>query len=1098
MHSFINPEAIVAERGSVPVRPHYVAQVRDFPLNLLDDRQFEILVYELAKGEIPAIDHRAVSLLGYGADKGRDIVLYNEGIPSGIIQCKRYASSFGLNNFIVEVCKLLMFSLRDERILGQANTIPYELWTSKGITEDLREFILASDPEHRAVALIPEAIEKVRKAYRSLADLPGNITPEEEHQAVVRRFSRLRFKHIGGIDINQKLWAQPKVARWFFRGPSDTPERATYEQIDGLVESLRRQQLSAFTASGKAGDAPYVSRESISLAFDQFLQSGSKVMVVVGGSGFGKTTWLARLLEQDNSTNPFTLIRGDDIADSDDSIAITLGRHLRSGRLSNITSFELDQAVWNWIDSANRIILIDGLDRVPAQARQRLHRWLTRSLALCNGAPVRFVITTRPETWSLLLPELDEIASKLFEQDIAEQRTSSLNSLPMDFLSWDEARLIYAAYGMDIWRHGNSYLRTPSMIANASRMSDGQPNPGHSPTRLAILKARVDEAVRDVEHRSGVGRAAAMTSLLALGRLIARSEDGRVRLQDLPDTASAVIIDEFTKSDLLRVHDDVVRPEMDEIIEYLWASAIDFKTLLESCGSADVNPLKVGALALSVAIMENADKASAHNAIRTIVQQSDGNRQLFEAAARAVSEFAEARAIKEEIRALVMLWRRPNLYLLTSNFGQLISNLRLPALDHLEVVLPLADYEDLDDWRLKYWQGDQFGRFITPFGRAAADLTKRSGPEVISLLAAELTRGKKRSAVAVFLLIEAFVSLPANQLKPLWEIPVHLRTPILREIAELFPAKMSEAVSLALDEHPLPSDENVLELFRAARALYARDPNSASLAPLGLNARRLLVEISNTGLRSKLIMCALMHKRNRLLQAELFRAYEEVDPEDLWLAVELLGSHRRAAVCRIVNDNGTPAKHSKALAYIGTSTRALPPRLWPYLSELIRAAIPSANDVGRRNAALAVEVLLYSSTNLEHLNHLKTVAMEIARSPNPDVRRPLTYFAGTPARGTSSRELIEFKNELLWELVRNEGGQNLGVIGWKILQSAHERAQPLAQLRFLIDRFGHERVMTEISPHDELEQNASWLLAELAACNPGDAVTATNSPLTAN
>ncbi|MEX2745786.1 hypothetical protein [Rhizobium mongolense] len=213
---------------------------------------------------------------------------------------------------------------------------------------------------------------------------------------------------------------------------------------------------------------------------------------------------------------------------------------------------------------------------------------------------------------------------------------------------------------------------------------------------------------------------------------------------------------------------------MDEIVEYLWASSIGFDNLLESCSSADPNPLKVGALALSVAILENADKALAHNAVRAVVKRSDGNRQVFEGAARVANEFSDARAIKEEIKTLVMLWRRPNLYLLTSNLGQLLSNLRLPALDHLDVILPLAEYEDLDDWRLKYWQGDKFGRFITPFGRATADLTKRSGPGVISLLATELECGKKRSAVATFLLIKAFVSLPAEQLKPLWEIPVHL------------------------------------------------------------------------------------------------------------------------------------------------------------------------------------------------------------------------------------------------------------------------------------------------------------------------------------
>ncbi|MHC2296113.1 hypothetical protein ACVJBD_000319 [Rhizobium mongolense] len=77
---------------------------------------------------------------------------------------------------------------------------------------------------------------------------------------------------------------------------------------------------------------------------------------------------------------------------------------------------------------------------------------------------------------------------------------------------------------------------------------------------------------------------------------------------------------------------------------------------------------------------------------------------------------------------------------------------------------------------------------------------------------------------------------------------------------------MAEAVGFGLSEHPLPQEENVRELFRASRSLYAKDPSSAGLAPLGRSARKLLAEVSNTNLRSKLIICALMHKPDRQLQ----------------------------------------------------------------------------------------------------------------------------------------------------------------------------------------------------------------------------------------
>ncbi|MGZ2386217.1 hypothetical protein [Rhizobium brockwellii] len=48
-------------------------------------------------------------------------------------------------------------------------------------------------------------------------------------------------------------------------------------------------------------------------------------------------------------------------------------------------------------------------------------------------------------------------------------------------------------------------------------------------------------------------------------------------------------------------------------------------------------------------------------------------------------------------------------------------------------------------------------------------------------------------------------------------------------------------------------------------------------------------------------------------------------------------------------------------------------------------------------------------------------------------------------------EIIEFKDELLWELVKAEESSNLQVVGWKILQSAHERSDAPEKLQYLID-----------------------------------------------
>ncbi len=83
-------------------------------------------------------------------------------------------------------------------------------------------------------------------------------------------------------------------------------------------------------------------------------------------------------------------------------------------------------------------------------------------------------------------------------------------------------------------------------------------------------------------------------------------------------------------------------------------------------------------------------------------------------------------------------------------------------------------------------------------------------------------------------------------------------------------------------------------------------------------------------------------------------------------------------------------------------------------------------------------------------------------------------------------EIIEFKDDLLSELVKAEDGSNLHVVGWKILQSAHERPDAPEKLQYLIDKFGLERTMSELSLYLQLEQNAGWVLDRLGIGIPED------------
>jgi hypothetical protein len=85
--TFVSAVLINEERALIRARPHFVAQAPDLPFNLLSDRQFEILSYELLRQErqdsVRAYDDEV--LMPYGADKGRDVVLYSNKRAMGVV-----------------------------------------------------------------------------------------------------------------------------------------------------------------------------------------------------------------------------------------------------------------------------------------------------------------------------------------------------------------------------------------------------------------------------------------------------------------------------------------------------------------------------------------------------------------------------------------------------------------------------------------------------------------------------------------------------------------------------------------------------------------------------------------------------------------------------------------------------------------------------------------------------------------------------------------------------------------------------------------------------------------------------------------------------
>jgi hypothetical protein len=241
------------------------------------------------------------------------------------------------------------------------------------------------------------------------------------------------------------------------------------------------------------------------------------------------------------------------------------------------------------------------------------------------------------------------------------------------------------------------------------------------------------------------------------------------------------------------------------------------------------------------------------------------------------------------------------------------------------------------------------------------------------------------------------------------------------------------------------------------------------------------------GARSKLLLCLAMRDPAPSLQRKSLDSYDSLEPDDLWLAIGLMCEYRAPAIEKVFLNNGSSGQDGQALARIGMfPTRAIAFEPWQDFNALAVTAIESSEESAARNVALGLGSLLYTATSVDQLFRLRSASIQARRSAAAEVRRPLTYYCGSPADRDVGNEIIEFKDELLWELVKAEEGSNLQVVGWKILQSAHERSDAPEKLQYLIDQFGLERTMSELSLYVRLERNAGWILDRLGIGIPED------------
>ena len=216
MTQFLTEQEVDAEFLAVQTIEDFQTGQHQFPYLRLSPTGFELLLYALHKHALqnappPAYDD--VRVLNEGSDRARDLILYAQGAPVGIVQCKRYDSRISLPEVMREIIRFIFFARLDRALLPKPDGFLYKLALASNPTETVADLFaepaqILKEQNPKLISYIDEVIEN----YASFADMSAaDVLPEVE--ATLGFF---RYELVRPADLDALVHTAPGVQQRFF------------------------------------------------------------------------------------------------------------------------------------------------------------------------------------------------------------------------------------------------------------------------------------------------------------------------------------------------------------------------------------------------------------------------------------------------------------------------------------------------------------------------------------------------------------------------------------------------------------------------------------------------------------------------------------------------------------------------------------------------------------------------------------------------------------------------------------------------------------------------------------------------------------------
>jgi len=192
---------------------------QNFPFTELNDRVFEILLYQIFKHRIEFQDNSlnelfdGVALMQGVGEKGRDCVLLKHGKNVGLIQCKQVNKNLTKPEIIKEISKFAINSIIDKSLISDIDNFTYFLAVSKGLAgtsiELLNDFNNRIFLESNLQTLIIETL----KSFTTFKNFSYNEIESDLHKI----FRKIKVKYLLPADLTQYLFDYEHLIKNFFR-----------------------------------------------------------------------------------------------------------------------------------------------------------------------------------------------------------------------------------------------------------------------------------------------------------------------------------------------------------------------------------------------------------------------------------------------------------------------------------------------------------------------------------------------------------------------------------------------------------------------------------------------------------------------------------------------------------------------------------------------------------------------------------------------------------------------------------------------------------------------------------------------------------------